>query len=1035
MPLKPTGPVAARNPWGPRSDRLIALYAFDEGSGSALNNLAPGRTRFGVVDGTIVKASDLSTLAAGWTTNADGACLDLANSGTPICVQLMPAGTGNKTLPRGELLLRFTNPTAVDANPRFFLTSTASNTSQAGALAVLRVASQNTLRVKIEAGASDYTYEFAISAPDETTFYTLQIVWGECGFQAWLNGATGTPSNSPSSYTGGIVTKSAEHWWVGRGNTANQHALNKTGWLAIWDRPLAQVERDELLVDPYLNGRGKIANKWRTCIPVCGRATASGATFRLVATNGLSGTAYFRMKLAKSLAGVDSATPGSAGSTAVANASVDIAVTGLDGDSTYYWQAEESADGSTYRPMAGGIGLLRTVGATAPSIIIISDDHLNAEHDGGTVSSSLGHGIDIAVSDAGGDASGPRKAFYAWRAAHTAYTRETPAIVLWGGDNAYFDANTTVSVADVVTGMLDLAQTFIDRWWLAMKMGANYFMLGNHEGVAGYHLFDLARTKARRKQATIAFKRFFPNPDNTTYAEGGETGSYADQVPASTGDVPATRANSTAYTVGQKVKTSSDNYYAYECTTAGTSAGSQPTMSTTIGGTTADGTVVWTTRTRWDSAVEAAFETATENASPYCNYYAFTWGPLLLCVLDVNRYTAPGDEHGSHRESLQEYALGATQKNWLRGVLAGSSAACKVVCIHHMPGGELINYTGSDAYGRGSGVRIGDASYYSDIGTAENADELWLFNLCRRYGANIVKGHDHRFAHVVKQGVPIITLPTPGAANSYDESISIPSGWNYTDMDNSYGTAQSLGALNATGGDQTALGMVKHYNVLGYVRMETHTTNGVKYTLVRTSLPSRGSSFDKYRTWYFNSDRFVANQNEAKDGSNNIDAADALNATPTPEMVGMIVDVSSITGAWYEGSLTNRYNPTGDSWSPGVAYAVGDVVFPTTPNGFMAYCDLEGTSHVSDEPVWPTTEGEAIEDGTTEWVMYRVGQPPIGLDEYRVSGTLPATAAVASSVQTAVVPLDVYTTGWIAQAEVPRRAKVLLRIGMSLMPV
>jgi hypothetical protein len=39
-----------------------------------------------------------------------------------------------------------------------------------------------------------------------------------------------------------------------------------------------------------------------------------------------------------------------------------------------------------------------------------------------------------------------------------------------------------------------------------------------------------------------------------------------------------------------------ENTYVYECTTSGTSGGSQPTWGTTIGGTTADGSVVWTCR-------------------------------------------------------------------------------------------------------------------------------------------------------------------------------------------------------------------------------------------------------------------------------------------------------------------------------------------------------------------------------------------------------------------------------------------------------
>ena len=50
----------------------------------------------------------------------------------------------------------------------------------------------------------------------------------------------------------------------------------------------------------------------------------------------------------------------------------------------------------------------------------------------------------------------------------------------------------------------------------------------------------------------------------------------------------------TAYSLGDVVKPISYASHTYKCTTAGTSGGTQPTWGTTNGGTTADGTVVWT---------------------------------------------------------------------------------------------------------------------------------------------------------------------------------------------------------------------------------------------------------------------------------------------------------------------------------------------------------------------------------------------------------------------------------------------------------
>ena len=53
------------------------------------------------------------------------------------------------------------------------------------------------------------------------------------------------------------------------------------------------------------------------------------------------------------------------------------------------------------------------------------------------------------------------------------------------------------------------------------------------------------------------------------------------------------RANSTPYTLGQYYLPASPNGYVYKCSTAGTSAGSPPTFSTTIGDTFTDGTATF----------------------------------------------------------------------------------------------------------------------------------------------------------------------------------------------------------------------------------------------------------------------------------------------------------------------------------------------------------------------------------------------------------------------------------------------------------
>lgn len=77
-------------------------------------------------------------------------------------------------------------------------------------------------------------------------------------------------------------------------------------------------------------------------------------------------------------------------------------------------------------------------------------------------------------------------------------------------------------------------------------------------------------------------------------AEGGqELFASVDNGLIGVGYDPPKRANSTAYGVGQQVVPTTLNGYVYEATVAGTSGGSAPTYSTTIGATFADGTVTW----------------------------------------------------------------------------------------------------------------------------------------------------------------------------------------------------------------------------------------------------------------------------------------------------------------------------------------------------------------------------------------------------------------------------------------------------------
>lgn len=108
---------------------------------------------------------------------------------------------------------------------------------------------------------------------------------------------------------------------------------------------------------------------------------------------------------------------------------------------------------------------------------------------------------------------------------------------------------------------------------------------------------------------------------------------------------------------------------------------------------------------------------------------------------------------------------------------------------------------------------------------------------------------------------------------------------------------------------------------------------------------------------------------------------------------GGVFGTSAVTVASYEGT------EAGD-WTTAVAYAVGDVVVPTTPNDHWYMCTVAGTSGGA-EPTWTTT-GATITDGPVTWqdmgvIVYTV------TDDYELDAGLgqiqiPNTGAIATAI-------------------------------------
>lgn len=69
--------------------------------------------------------------------------------------------------------------------------------------------------------------------------------------------------------------------------------------------------------------------------------------------------------------------------------------------------------------------------------------------------------------------------------------------------------------------------------------------------------------------------------------------------------------------------------------------------------------------------------------------------------------------------------------------------------------------------------------------------------------------------------------------------------------------------------------------------------------------------------------------------------------------------VHDLTGA----QKTVTYNER-TAWSPGRSTVIGEVIYPTTLNGYGYRATTNGQTHATVEPTWPTTPGDTVVDGT-----------------------------------------------------------------------
>lgn len=125
------------------------------------------------------------------------------------------------------------------------------------------------------------------------------------------------------------------------------------------------------------------------------------------------------------------------------------------------------------------------------------------------------------------------------------------------------------------------------------------------------------------------------------------------------------RANSTAYSLGDRVMLGTSDLNIYECITAGTSAAAPPTFNLNIGDSTTDGTVTWLTLKAGlpkRPLYVALFTAAPSDAGGGTEVSGGAYARVALQPLDAN-WTAP-DATGGLTDNAVAITFPAPTANW-----------------------------------------------------------------------------------------------------------------------------------------------------------------------------------------------------------------------------------------------------------------------------------------------------------------------------------------------------------------------------------
>lgn len=1043
---KPAVAATAINERGPKADAcLLCLPIQETGTVATLDNIGkarnvlPGVTAPG--DADILNFTTLlaDTAAMGVV---EGGSIDL---GTTKVLRVWANGTGSDfSIAEIEGAMRFTSALTMSTTTAATLFQTRA-TAADGRLQFQKTNVANKVALRLRSSSTDVAATWTVT--DLTAVTELRFGFHPVlGNWATLNGVAPTYDSGWQTLTQPIIIPASDGWTINKGTNAGQVKLLGFN---LWAAPLDSVERREFDADAYLMLRpAPAATKFPRSAARCSIASETWFDIPVWTLASMTGTTRIRVVYSTTIAGLDSSpTVGATWSTSTARDSTRLRVSGLTAGTLYYWRIEESPDGVTYYPLAGGYQKIRTRGTTAPRILWAGEGHFNDETNtpATQITPKFGRGIGLSSASAyTEDSAVIGKQWANHRSAMSAYLADGDYEIgidpgdgsLDFVDNAWWTGD---GQADTNEDMLIAVTNALEQTFHLDKLCGWINVLGNH-GCLGPNYSTVNTTAdAVRKMALDVWLMVTPN--HTSEYDGiGEIGTSEETNPTYATTPVTLWATGVTAQPGDIVRPTVENGMAYRVSEIAEGGSpvttTEPVWTLEENAVFASGDVYYVVdHKRHDQYTVAAFERNGErvNTESRRTWFAFDWGGVSVFIGDTESYSLVEYWNAvDDADDYDDYSHGATQRIAITAWAQGG-ARVKLFFAHRSIGGENFGTGAVKRYSRSTGWRIGYTTYYTTDGQAESGEELTFDKLCARAGIVPFYGHDHSFTIArTLLGTLHCRSASLGASSHAALTNSAPTkGWLNPLPMQSKGDPASFGRYDQDAVDLYSLGLIIRYNGIGYQEIETHAADGVRLTFTETALATKPKS----STGYLSRTRFdvgrVLGENVTP-SANTVSLIDTLNPTPKPYRVagvflasnattlngsGQISDATAETTANNSHAL-NLYDPQSVSgaaaieWGSGLDVLAGQAVYPTVRNGLMAVVTTGGTTDVT-EPTWPTVVGGTVTDGTAQYVMRPVGKWPTEWCEYGHGTTVPVVAGTSAVCQVLYVPRVRYRSGWL----------------------